>query len=712
MTSYGGSIAIPRAYSSQINTALFNATIALIIETTEATKKVGTLRQELHGNPMYDPHVSTDFFGPLSIRYVGELLERYEEKIDGDIAHTRAIALALAYARSILTDNMFIGCQREDFLQKATDHANGDAYLTAALYMLAEDDCKAALRSDLLDFQYADIASLILALCALKDAPDAFATLMPQLNRLLGVGHSFDVIGNASMIAWLLCEYNAPIRACRGKSGALLRALLKLSECFVKETDRAHTVLLDAGYSPYDILYLCSMFVWQSGLPNGLNKDSIPAEKLATAFVLVTLNRDIPPSPETRDYVEWLLHIYSRFEIKYQGFSGLEAAVMPRLHVVSPDTLVWLWKKDLFKFRPHFDVMDSKWDLLASELPEEKYHRLFRIQFEDIKQPTPQILQQMLSRYQSLVGKDYALCFNQYNHEERTVFFQLVSADIINLWDFFNARVPRENEDSNGLKYVWDSTSGVMTPQAFAFWKTFFEKYSLQDIRRFWGYVYFHNAFVKFYYGASHDKPTLRRDFLSREQNRQLCEWVDESVFHTDPSNYMNFALRFLRSDDATTLYTSEELRHVFDQLRQCNLAAYEIADLRTRFLNEAELEAERAAADAEKQRQKEERKRQDLADMRSTVTEKCDGTYASLEKLLQNNWWRHNHVDFAKCVKEKFNGLQREHTNLTRKECGALLTVCSYMMQAELMGVREVTDVLESIVIVETQEDNHAENE
>ena len=63
-------------------------------------------------------------------------LERYEERFGMTVPDLRAIALALAYTRSLTTPEMFVGPQRDNFLRNVRKAAAGDVYLSGALYLL------------------------------------------------------------------------------------------------------------------------------------------------------------------------------------------------------------------------------------------------------------------------------------------------------------------------------------------------------------------------------------------------------------------------------------------------------------------------------------------------------------------------------------------------------------------------------------------------
>ena len=126
------------AYKEQFNVRLFNTAVRLATETTEAHKENPALLQKLAHLPWYQRVSGMDYFESREIRYFGELLERYGEKLGDDIANTRAVALAMAWTAPILTPNMFVGRQREDFMLKLNLLGEGDAYIATALYRLSE----------------------------------------------------------------------------------------------------------------------------------------------------------------------------------------------------------------------------------------------------------------------------------------------------------------------------------------------------------------------------------------------------------------------------------------------------------------------------------------------------------------------------------------------------------------------------------------------
>ena len=126
-----------KAFEEQINLSLLSDIIAFVVDTIKAdyTHKENLRRRCILLN--YDVK-SEDFQKQYGFLYLGELLERYEERFGMSVQDRRAIALALGYTRDVTTKEMFVGNQRNAFLQEVRRHADEDVYLTGALYLLNE----------------------------------------------------------------------------------------------------------------------------------------------------------------------------------------------------------------------------------------------------------------------------------------------------------------------------------------------------------------------------------------------------------------------------------------------------------------------------------------------------------------------------------------------------------------------------------------------
>lgn len=698
---------LPRFEScrTQVNIELFNAAIQLAISNAGASKQLSVLNLQLENVIWYERFNSQDYFEPYGIRYFGELLERYVEKVGDSLPNFRAVALALAWSGPILTDAMFVGSQREDFMKTVQSASTSDIYLTGALYLMALEDIeKERQRERLLRRNYKRTEEILFALCALDDCAEAFSLLRPQLVFLLGAGRTLSIEGNTGLLAWFLARYRSNILACRKKDNAVLRALVRLTEAYVRPSDRAYETLQEAGYLPLDILSANSMFVWEQRLnQTRLSPGSIPAERLATAYVTAILSGDALPSQTALDYVLWLIEHYCRFEIKYEGNQGLWEAVAPQLHIASPVVMAWMVRSELhYDYR--FDVLDDKWDALAADLPREKYHKLFHHQL--IQESEKETLLRMLERYKRLTGSDYASAFGNYNYYETDAFSLLVSRGVLDPWAFFEAH---QNDCSSDRKYtplhyLWDSLSKVSTRSAFGFWHTFFDVYTPADVPRFWPGRRFHDAFIRF----NHYTPSLdyQRPELLREENRQLYAWIDESVFTLSPDKYSALVLAFLQNEATQSLFKMDELRPVFDQLFLLNGGNSAVRNLKHRYLTEAELEDERAAREKAEQERKRAETERIFQEVGEALTQRYDGRFQSLYEALKSfRSWDHRREYAAQILCGRLPELLKKHAPIETKDFGYLLSLCGRLVGCGTLSASVALTAVTTIQITETEE-------
>ena len=115
------------AYAAQINLKLLNDIIVFTVNASRADyrQKEGLRNRcifPLYSSSSTDDAMQRDY----GFLYLGELLERYEERFGMTLPDRRAIALALGYTRDIVTPEMFVGSQRGDFIQSMRRYAEND----------------------------------------------------------------------------------------------------------------------------------------------------------------------------------------------------------------------------------------------------------------------------------------------------------------------------------------------------------------------------------------------------------------------------------------------------------------------------------------------------------------------------------------------------------------------------------------------------------
>lgn len=269
-----------QAFAGKINLTLLNDIIAFVREASDADNaRKRAVQQEcifLHGNT--GGGALQEKYGFL---YLGELLERYETRFGLPMQDLRAIALGLAYTRDLVSDSMFVGAQREDFLRRVRREAEDDLYLAGALYLLNRGLDGTAIWEDRLLGIHDSTEDQIFSLSLLPSAGPAFQRCSPQLLRLLGPDRTMPVLGNMRTLAWLFGWLQSAVKKAKGRNMALFRALATLPSAFVKKDCKHHAVLLEQGYSSFEIAYANMMAVLLQTPGDVLRQDSITAQKIA-----------------------------------------------------------------------------------------------------------------------------------------------------------------------------------------------------------------------------------------------------------------------------------------------------------------------------------------------------------------------------------------------------------------------------------------------
>ena len=698
-----------KAYEEQFNTELFNAAVKLAMETTEAHKEVPDVIQTLKRLPWYKSVSGLEYFERVDIRYFGELLERYGEKLGDTAANTRAIALAMAWTAPILTQNMFIGRQRDVFMQKLSLTGENDAYIATALYRLSEGTTKEGWRANLLVREYKHTEEVILALCSMENPAEWYDDLRPALVNLLGENRTLPVEENAGIYAWLVVTCFDTIKACRKKDNALPKAIQALALGYLREDKPAYKALTNAGFTSYEILYLNSMFLWVESLRKyGFHANSIPAERMATAFVQAALGSPGPQRESTLDYIFWLSDRYSHFEVKYEGNSGLWMAVCSGLKVTCPETMIWMCGKN-YSFNYRFDVLDSKWDILARELHPQKYEELFRTQLETLANASAERYSAMLDKFNKLTGRDYLSFFESYNYSYKQSFEILVGAGIIDLWGFFDKH--RDDPGSRAyygtLSYVWGYTSGVNNRESYEFWKRFFENHAMKDFQTFFPDKLFHEAFfVRTNYWGDVKHLTFKRGFLNREENRQLCEWIEASAFVLTPQDFIRRATEMLEASDTAEFYEIDELRPIFDALLKDEPKSSGVVSLKSRFMSQEELDAEKRARELKAAEQERARAEAERNETWAAMNEAFDGTLKSIYTYMDKLWGRSDARRYsAENAGKLLSVALKDKTVLNRKEYGLLLRILVDIVCLANGDSQYVRGILNAITMEEVKE-------
>lgn len=625
------------AYQKVIDLTLYHAFAELIVQMAQDDEvRILYRQQEVRQIWQRDQNVS-GYFETYSLRYPGEVLERFEEKLGTDMRILRALALALGYTRQCQADTMFVGNQRNDFIQKLRRTAGTDVYLQGALYLLETDAPQRRARLDALAArEYARTEEALFVLSLFDDPEAGYQAMRPQLTRLFGPDRTLSLEWDFGVLEWFIRFYAEEAKRYRGKTDLVVRTLLKLPYMNMKPDSREFSILLTAGYSMEEITLANSLAVWADRIPGRLLSKGITAEKIAAACVRMLLNCPDGQPEEIYAYIGWLFLVYQKFEVKYEGYQDLWAAIQMGLAPTAPRTILWMNKTVKRQFSYRFDVFNPRYDILASGLSKGEYAELFTEQMLRSRAAIP--LRRWLTRYQALTGVEYIEYFNKRHWLTLRSFVLLVERKEINLWQFFEQH-KGDGARAHPLELLEEYALKISSWRCFRFAQKLFSQYTFSQLQEIFGdNFYFHQKFVKkeSYYNKKVQSFSMVRPFLTAEQHRQLYDWIDASLFQTEPEYYDSFVLCALKAPVIQRIYDKPLLASVLRQLLTHDACGgYEVNQLKERFYSKEEMEADRKATAEQEEQEKERQWQQQVMKCQEKLASCYNGSAESLIQFM-----------------------------------------------------------------------------
>ncbi len=689
-----------KIYEGEVNLALLNELIAFVLETAGANH---TRRHLVRGRCLFYDNTAnaSDLQDKYGFLYLGELLERYEARFGMALPDLRAIALALGYTKELLTEEMFVGSQRADFLRKVRQQSQGDVYLTAARYLLADEKDAGLWERTLLGTQYTKTEELLFAMSVLPDFAQAECALRPQISALLGTGRTLPAIGNMRLFDWLIAHALPHAKTLRGKDTALLRALCALPSSYVKPGSKPWGVLESHGYTVLEIACLNTRAALV--LDGKLSADSLVTEKIVVGLFKVALNQPEPLPEQVYPALEDLFRKYSRFRIKCYGCESLLDALKDGVQIQEPAIFAWFAKLAGIDHPAldSFDILDSKWDSLADAMGPKKYTALFqRSLHSDI---SPEDLNARVARYDQLTGGDYkASCAGD---PYSSCFPLLVSKGLIDLWECFRASVDSEGnvQRKDTMDNIRRYLRGIATVQAYQFYEKFFPEYGVSGLKRFWGWE--HKDFkesLRKAHNSCYSLPEalhLKRDFLDGDGHRQLLDWLQDYCFFYEPEKYPDLVVSILQDGFAPSLLSTAEQRALFDlAVSRMQLLDYVAQALKSRYLTEEEQQADKAALAAKEQAAAERKKLEELQSLQNEYASAED--MQSVLKYLENyRYYRGKQAQACRFVREGLPGhLSAAGYQFPQDELTALFCVYALLLKNCTMTWAEIQEQIQNI--------------
>ena len=694
-----------QSIAQKLDLELFNQVTDFILETAKASlDQLYELNRHCFlrtSEPITD--TMQEKYGFL---YLGELLERYEERFGMPDEDLRAIALALGFTSELLTANMFVGNQKYVFLDKVRAKAEDDLFLAGALCLLGDDAPKWENLFHSREYSSTEELIFIISLC--PDFSQFFDLFKPHLLRLLGKERSLPVLGNTKLLDWLIVRIIPILKGYRGKDAALFRALCALPRMLVKPGSREFDELTANGYTSLEIAYANMMCVQSQTADRVLRTDSV-VTKIAVQLFQEVVSQKEPCTPGIYDWLSDIYYQYARFPKLCYGTHSLIHAIEERAMLQNADTFIWLadmagLNHDIFAC---FDIMDTKWDKLAEVFEHEKYRRLFRDHLSN--DMSKEEIQSRIARYNALTGASYVSeCLETDGYGMKL----LVEKGIIDLWNSFCGCLDQDGEaaNQNVMKNITDYLCGGFNLSVFRFCEKYFAGHDMYSLEQLLGYnrnSLFRNLYsIDGYYS---DKLTLCNSFLDEEMQRTLLGWLQDYIFAYEPEKYLKFALLVLTDKEAAHLLSPSEQRTLFDQLiGQKDLVGHRAEYLKQRYLTPDELAAEHEAEAAAKLEMERQAQAVRESEIRARFQD-MEHTFPKILKFLDRNIYSLQYEQIAcTVVREQLDALlSAAGYCLDRGGMGSFLKVCGKLVENDALKISEIQDYIKLLKEDKTNDNN-----
>lgn len=577
-------------YDKMININLFNRIIAFI-HSTSNNKKESNIYQDISKRCIWNKYVDDKSIKEdYQFQYFGELLERYEERIGNDIRDIRAISLALGYAKNFVENNMIVGTQLIDFINKIENLANDDIYLKGALY-LYDSQKFSRYNEEVLSKVYKNTEEIIFSMSIFYERiEDFFIRNRQQLVNLLGKNRNMPVLGNVKVYAWLIKNLYPLINKDRKKDIILLKSLIKLPTGFQKKDSSIYKELINNNYTKKEISYLNYLLLYYKPVPKSVSVGySIVEEKIATNLCEVLINSKETHDETTYELIKGLLQKYNKYQIKCYGYAGIKQALEHEINIVNPITFAKLYY-DLDENIYSFNILNDKWDIVTSYMDSRQYQELFD-KFLTLSNYTKKELEECINKYNVLTNKNYIDSFLEYKYNRESIFRFLVNNNVILLKDIYERSIEKNSEEVS--KHLKEYIKGINNKRSFEFLKYILRlnKYNIGEINKI-GFR-FEQLIRGYHYHNEQDYIYLiiEREFLNLKNYKILLDCLEKFIFYNKPEIYFKFMKAALNNDIVCKIYKKDELRKIYFSLCDIEPEIYQKEIYQKRYLNKEELE-------------------------------------------------------------------------------------------------------------------------
>ncbi len=655
------------------------------------------------------------------LNYPGEVLERYEERCGGGERQMRAIMLALAEGKNLLEGSMFVERQLEQFLRKVRLCAEGDFYLSCALFLFSDKEGeKEKLRSSIFQYPFQETVEATLAIYTLRDEPGIWEFARELAVRFLGKERTIKAYGNIRFYEWFLEQFYYDIRKYRKQDANLLKSLLELPCKYVKEGSTSWSRFLEMGYTEQEILYLNMSLPENAKMPDVLELNSITMERMALAGVQMLFNAEHLEAIHLMTLCKALVIRYMKYEICLEGKKGILESLSQKISIKSHDVYKYLYQERGEMCIPeewfYVDFGDENWCDIAKWMNPDEFECIFERSICHHRNPD---IEQWLLNYQKSAGKGYMdMVWIKDTYEVKKTLKLLITekkCDIVELFQQYveDERVLPDDEMSEKWKImkanIMDTMKKLDHHEIFRFWEAFDKEYGIYELGNFMGRdkIILDDVIIEtsgYYRGRCIQRLDFKEGILSLDEQRKLFVWVEQTLYRERPSQYEDFLYSFLTDDLAKRLFP-EQSKELFFVIRDTMDDGPQKQRLCRQYYTDEEWEVyrnEEKRRDEEKKRKEKQeslrRCREEMEQELSTVKDHYE-VYNMLSKRFSKLRW--NFDEFFVCL-NMFKDNMKICAKIGKKAAGALAESIIDEFGFGKLEWREVQEIISKMEVVD----------
>lgn len=514
------------------------------------------------------------------LRYPGEVLERYENKIGDTEVVKRSLAFALAEMKPLFEKTMFTGKQLENFLTSIRKDAESDVYMLGACYILEDfQPKKMELRAKVMEHNCQNISELLYCYYLLYDEASFQKAHYAELAEFLANKRDFSIYGNEELYAWVIRFFSDDLKNMKGNGTNLLRAIVKLNRINVETKNPVKSWLQDSGYQEDEIIYLNMLMAIDHKLPGPYPSD-ITLERMAVSVCTRFLNGSTQRPKEVYDLCSRLLEMYRKYPVKIGGSSGLAESLKSKVNIQTIGAYM-----ALFPYRTilehecfYIKILDHKWDALKELLGQE--YEMYVVDSLTMLPLSAEELQKSIERYRELTGIDlYQRLWDGKPYSFRMLFNRIADYNLLDVasmaGDYIMERKRADTETAmqnfqekwkNMREHMWYFLSQKKDERLYSVLQMVEEQFGIENFNSvFDSKGLFESCFgIEGYNGFNYMK-LFQKDF-SLEKNLQLLHLAEKYIYYNNPSQYKDFLAKALLHLDCGE-YPDKSLSDIAKQL-------------------------------------------------------------------------------------------------------------------------------------------------